>query len=770
MSPNARILVVDREEKSLRSLNGLLKGAGFETALASDAPAAAEKAKTFRPDLCIVDPRIQTGDGSSFSKRLIEQNPRLPVIISMEGGGSKYRRVAEQYGAAAYLERPCRNEELLETIQSVLGRQEGDDLDDTVRDALDDVAKEGFTAEEIDRALEGTLDNFDFKSGKTAPKAKTADKKGPFGGKQKNGTKEKQAEQPGMTMRVDPDDLKKEMDKMRAEKPKTSAGSRVRFTQTDRKVSVTDSDVFTSNDIFGELIDDLEAPVRVAAQVGEKEPEPASVSVPPVVEEPVAEVSEPIPSPFSTQPVPEEERELVQKVQAQQAEREKRKRDKAAGKATGGEKISAPGGTNEYQLLNKIAAGGMAEVWKAKLIGEKGFEKIVAIKKILAHLSDNEEFISMFIDEAKVAANLTHPNIAQIYELGKLGDSFFIAMEYVGGHNLRTILNQCNQMKVRMAPEIVVFIGMKLCNALHYAHNKKGYDNKPLHIVHRDVSPQNILLSAEGEIKLVDFGIAKASIKATQTVAGSLKGKLLYMSPEQAEGKGLDRRSDIFSLAAVLYESLTGKKLFAGDSELSILKNVRNADFDSPRAVNPDIPVKLETILMRALAKDTDERYDSAKALESDFKEYLKQEKIHINESDVADYLRLIIQKDVEKLRALSRRKPSKAEPEPEVPAPAQTIPASAPAASDAAAKSDVVMPDTGQYKAFEGGGGGKSEKSGLGKWIALGAAGLIVVAVILWFLLAGGSSEQAGLDPWEGKTMLAEIGPCPDLPVEVLG
>jgi serine/threonine protein kinase len=259
-----------------------------------------------------------------------------------------------------------------------------------------------------------------------------------------------------------------------------------------------------------------------------------------------------------------------------------------------------------------------------------------------------------------------------------MDNSFFIAMEYVSGHNLRTILSLCNELGMQLPVEIAVFLAMKLCSALFYAHTKKDYGNRELHIVHRDISPQNILLSNEGEVKLVDFGIAKASIKASHTVAGSLKGKLLYMSPEQAEGKAIDQRSDIFSLGNVLYECLTGRKLIAGDSELSILKNVREARFERPSAYNPRIPAKLEGIVLKALALSVTDRYGTAKEFEKDLKEFVQQAKYHTNESDVADYIRSLFLKDVHLLQQFEAKKVR-----------TQTKPS-------------VIMPDTGMIQAHE--------------------------------------------------------------------
>ena len=278
----------------------------------------------------------------------------------------------------------------------------------------------------------------------------------------------------------------------------------------------------------------------------------------------------------------------------------------------------------EYVLLEKISTGGMAEIYKAKKKGVEGFEKVIALKKILPHLAEDEEFIKMFIDEAKLASRLNHPNIAQIYDLGKIDGSYFIAMEYVLGKDLKTILSKMKKEKSGLLPlNISSYIVMKIAEALDYAHRKVGEDGKPLNIVHRDVSPQNILISYEGEIKLVDFGVAKASIRAHQTVTGSLKGKLLYMSPEQARGKNVDRRSDIFSLGTVYYELVTGMKAFLGGSEAEILDKVRKGDFVPPRQIKPELPEEVEKIILKAMEIEPAKRYQNASEMRNDIEKFL---------------------------------------------------------------------------------------------------------------------------------------------------
>ena len=268
-----------------------------------------------------------------------------------------------------------------------------------------------------------------------------------------------------------------------------------------------------------------------------------------------------------------------------------------------------------YELLDRVAVGGMAEVFKAKRSGVEGFEKIVAVKRILPHLSDNQEFVDMFVNEAKMVAGLTHPNIVQIFDLGRIDTSYYIAMEYVHGRDLRTILRRAKDRGLRMPLDLALRIASLVCSALEYAHRKKDERGRPMEIVHRDVSPQNILISFEGDVKLTDFGIAKAATKASTTDRGALRGKLLYMSPEQAWGRPMDRRSDLFSLGLVLYETITDQKPFLGGSggnEMSVLETVRECRIGPPREANPRIPEELDRLVVRALAKDPDERFQDA--------------------------------------------------------------------------------------------------------------------------------------------------------------
>jgi serine/threonine protein kinase len=289
------------------------------------------------------------------------------------------------------------------------------------------------------------------------------------------------------------------------------------------------------------------------------------------------------------------------------------------------ESVPGEGEYGPYRLLARVAVGGMAEVFKAKRSGVEGFEKVVAVKRILPHLSDNKEFVDMFVDEAKMVAGLTHPNIVQIFDLGRIEKSYYIAMEYVQGRDLRSILRRARERGTRVPLDLCALIASRVCSALEYAHRKKDDRGQPMMTVHRDISPQNILISFEGDVKLTDFGIAKAASKATVTEAGALRGKLLYMSPEQAWGKAMDRRSDLFSLGIVSYEMLTDHKPFLGSSEVSILETVRECKVPAPRTLNPAIPDSLERVVMKALERDPDQRYQDAAEMYRDLEAVLHE-------------------------------------------------------------------------------------------------------------------------------------------------
>jgi len=297
----------------------------------------------------------------------------------------------------------------------------------------------------------------------------------------------------------------------------------------------------------------------------------------------------------------------------------------------------------EYSLEKRIGLGGMAEVWKARRKGVEGFEKRVAIKKILPQPAENQDFVDMFIDEAKLAAQLNHKNITHIYDLGKVDDDYFIAMEYVEGQNLRHLLDAGRKRDKPLPAGLALYIASRIADALDYAHRSKDFNNTELGLVHRDVSPHNVLISYEGDIKLCDFGIAKAVSKISTTQMGALKGKLQYMSPEQAWGRSIDHRSDIFSTGTLLFEMLTGERLFTGDSELAVLEAVRECETAERVIQDPAIPSRVKGLLLKTLAKETEERYDTSGELLGGLEELLAEYEAIPGQREMSSYVRELL-------------------------------------------------------------------------------------------------------------------------------
>jgi len=264
-----------------------------------------------------------------------------------------------------------------------------------------------------------------------------------------------------------------------------------------------------------------------------------------------------------------------------------------------------------YELLRRIGAGGMAEVYKAKTFGPEGFVKEVVIKRILPAFNEDPDFVEMFINEARLAARLQHTNIVQIFDFNQVDGVYYIAMEWVEGADLRRIINRSRRRSRPIPVRAAVHVGVETLKGLHYASTRTE-EGKPLNLVHRDISPHNLLVSFAGEVKITDFGIAKVAALASSTRSGMLKGKLGYMSPEQAAGAVLDARSDIFSLGIVLWELLAGRRLYQGDSEGELFAQVKRAEVPPPRTLRDEIDEGLERALMRMLATDRDERFASA--------------------------------------------------------------------------------------------------------------------------------------------------------------
>jgi len=302
----------------------------------------------------------------------------------------------------------------------------------------------------------------------------------------------------------------------------------------------------------------------------------------------------------------------------------------------------------KYLLLEKLATGGMAQLYRAKIIGVEGFEKFIAIKQILPHLAHEEELITSFIDEAKLAALLNHQNIVQIYDFGSMENSYFITMEFLFGKDLRAVNAKAKEKGSPVTLENALYLISKVCAGLDYAHKLKDFQGKSLNIIHRDISPQNVFLTFEGDVKIVDFGIAKAASQSTITQVGMIKGKVAYMSPEQAAGKVIDHRSDIFATGILLYELVAGGRMFKGDDTLQILSKVREAEFTPLGTLKGGLPEKLYDIVAKALAKDPEDRYQSLADMQADIEECIFRLNLRPSGRSMAEYLKILFAEEIE--------------------------------------------------------------------------------------------------------------------------
>lgn len=291
----------------------------------------------------------------------------------------------------------------------------------------------------------------------------------------------------------------------------------------------------------------------------------------------------------------------------------------------------------------------MAEIYRAKTFDNTGHAHLVAVKRVLAHLAEDEDFIQMLVDEAKIAGQLKHPNIARVYEFARAHGEYFIAMEHVDGKDLRSILERCRQNKRPMPPNHAAYVCAEIAAALQAAHSATDHRRRPLKIVHRDVSPSNIICSYTGEVKLCDFGIAKATLSKVQTRTGVIKGKVKYMSPEQALGRKLDNRSDIFSMGSVMYEMLTRVPPFTASNEMDLLIKVRDAKYRPVSDIVPDVPPALEKVVDQCLARSRANRFQSADDVARALRTYLVGAMPNYSRSHLGRYVRKHFTAEIER-------------------------------------------------------------------------------------------------------------------------
>jgi serine/threonine protein kinase len=303
----------------------------------------------------------------------------------------------------------------------------------------------------------------------------------------------------------------------------------------------------------------------------------------------------------------------------------------------------AEGQQQRYRVIDRLAAGGMAEVFRAESAGLEGFKKKVAIKRVLPHLSEKKRFIKMFLDEARLGAYLSHSNCVQVFDIGVGDNTYFIVMEYVDGADLKAVIEWVRKQKRPFPTAYAVYITMKICEGLAYAHELGDENGRPLGIVHRDLSPPNVLITKFGEIKIVDFGLAKASTQLEKSEPGIIKGKFSYLSPEAAMGKDVDLRTDVFAAGIILWEMLAGKKLFQGESDFETVKQVQRAEIPSISRINPTVDASLEAIINRSLARDLNARYATARDFCKALTEWLFATNSSVTPFEIAELVQNVI-------------------------------------------------------------------------------------------------------------------------------
>lgn len=306
----------------------------------------------------------------------------------------------------------------------------------------------------------------------------------------------------------------------------------------------------------------------------------------------------------------------------------------------------------DYEIVARMKAGGMATLFLGRRTGASGFSKPVAIKVVHPHLADDPSFVEMFVDEALLCARIQHPNVVHVEELRESNGTHLLVMEYVAGCSLGQLLRALAKRQRRMTPELAVHVAIHVLDGLHAAHELKNEHGAPMEVVHRDVSPDNVLLAWQGHVKLIDFGVAKAMSRRTQTSGSMLKGKIRYMSPEQAFGRAVDRRTDVYALAIVLWECLTMRRLFSGSgADLELLEQVRNPTIVPPSQLVSDLPPALDAILLKALSREANDRYASAREMRRALADAMPRA-ASLDGSDLAELLRAVMADEIEAQRA----------------------------------------------------------------------------------------------------------------------
>lgn len=437
-----------------------------------------------------------------------------------------------------------------------------------------------------------------------------------------------------------------------------------------------------------------------------------------------------------------------------------------------------PAQLGKYQLIRRVATGGMAELYLARATAIHGFEKLVCLKRILPQHAESEEFIRMFLAEARLAATLHHPNIVQVYDIGEEGSTYFFTMEYVQGQDLRKLVRAARKASKALPLEHILHIVMGVAAGLNHAHEKIGLDGRPLGIVHRDVSPSNVLVTYEGGVKIVDFGIAKAATAQSATIAGTLKGKIPYMSPEQCRGEIVDRRSDIFSIGTLLWELTTGARLFTGENEFGLINRVAAGEVPLPSSIRSDYPPELEAIVMRALQADRDQRYGSAQDLQIDLEDFAREARLPVSSARMAKFMRELFGEEIR--QAAMHMHVDRMDEQPTMPRPTLTremiaagVSGGTPAESESAevtpseVRADQQMHTPGPVDGSFGTDVSFEEpRSGAGAVILAVVMGMMAVAgvaALVWFFALDGGRPAKGDEPERTPGVIVESPAPPD-------
>ncbi len=759
---DAKILIADPDEQSLDHLRQVLEQAGYQVLVTGSGTEAFALAGAHQPKVCIIDPNVAGIDGFTLSRRLRLKYKEMRVVFSTDTHkGESYRNDARtRYGASAYLEKPYRDADLVRVVGRLTGvipapsapAKAGAKPAAPAAVKPDPAAKSfkkhdtlpgvPLSSLETDSTMEVSLASMNSQLEKMRAQLllkpeqpnslfdgldlsdveldKNTEIKSPSVGKAVPVSREtvehfeRTVSQPDAHLDKTVADSFAKLERSAQEAANEKAAA---FKPADTLISKSPmgNHLLTSEDIFGGLIHDIEH--------GRPKRPPGA-------------------QPFSNPS------KLDDSTRADQLGD-----DTNPNAGVLDAPVHSPDRTDKYELLELIHEDQAFEIWKAKIKGEKGFERTMALKKIKSFLADNPELNALFLKEAKLAAALSHPNIVQIYELGELQGVRFLAREFLHGESLNSILHQCRTKNAALPAAIVAHLGAKIADALAYAHSARGLDGQPLDIAHHHLSPDNIIITEEGEPKVLNFGTGQVAARAMGADNLSLE-QLQSLAPEQVSGQKLDHRVDIFALGSLLYRTLTGVDPFSGSGRESVMLRIREAESAPVNLVRQDIPQALSDIVARAMHGDPDRRYQLAADMARDLRSFLKNSGQRITDEDIAAYLRAL-------RKGIVMEAPSSPPPEP-VAAQVEERPSSV-------VESELVppprrrdsMPPTQLYQAPP-----PASSSGSGRlWLLVALLVVVLLAAVAWKFGLLSPSNSAPSQPATAATEATQ--PSSDQPLE---